>query len=323
MDLRYAPVWAYCGPLALWTLFHLPRGAKLRHLTTVNACFEHSGLFGLSKVDMAMFLERSGVPQPPFSTRGQVATTEEADAAQRLLVMGSPVFAKPEYGGRSRGILLFSEEASLARFLATPAAGRYVMQASVPGREYSVALERDADGVLQAASVVERLRLSVTGDGASTLAALATPSLEPRQAVKAAGIHGRAWNDIVPSGERRLVTLLGIHSLGAKFVRVEPESAPFPDLARRLDAVAGLNYCRIDLIVSEDRRHYWVLEVNGANAEPLEAYEEPIEKGRFYGVFRAAILRRLAIGGAVAPRVPSRIAVAAAAVRGLRRYLRS
>lgn len=324
MDVRYAPVWSYCGRLALWTIFNRPKGARLRHLGIVNTCFEYSGLFGLSKVEIAVLLEKNGVPQPPYSIRSQFARPEEIDAARRLLTIRSPVFAKPEYGGRSRGIVLLSDEAGMDNFLTTPAGVRYVMQASVEGREYSVALERDGGGVLRASSVVEREKLSVTGDGTATLAQLATPLLEPRQAARAAGIHGAAWWRAVPAGERRLVTLLGIHSLGARFVAADPAGYAFADLARRLSGVAGLNYCRVDLIASEDLQDYWVLEINGANAEPLEAYEEPIDERRFYGAFRTAILRRMEMGAANAPQgVPSRIAFTGAAIRGLHRYLSS
>jgi len=324
MDVRYAPVWSYCGRLALWTIFNRPKGARLRHLTTVNTCFEHSGLFGVSKLEIARLLDKNGVPQPPYIIRGPVAGADDVAAARGLLAIGSPVFAKPEYGGRSRGILLFWDEEALDRFVTQPTAVSYVLQASVKGREYSAALERDEGGVLRAASVVERQRLSVVGDGVSTLAALATPILEPRQAARAAGIHGPSWLEVVPAGERRLVTLLGIHSLGARFVPADPADHAFADLARRLDGVRGLNYCRVDLIVSEDGQDYWVLEINGANAEPLEAYEEPIDEERFYGAFRTAILRRLEMGAVNGGgRVPSRIAVTGAAIRGLRRYLSS
>lgn len=203
---------------------------------------------------------------------------------------------------------------------------RYLVQEFVVGRENSIGFERNPGETLSIASAIERTKVRVHGDGKSTLGALAAPHLSARQYRAASAYSRDQWDAILPKNREHLVTLVGTHSMGAKFLRVRPGHWAFEDIRDRLENLDGLNYCRVDIIVSQNAERYWVLELNGANAEPLVAYEEPIDDAMFYACFKCSISRRLAIGCAVARTsgyLPKRSELAFALISGVRRYLLS
>lgn len=323
MDLRYASTPRYYAKLLWWVLVHSPSGTDLRHLVSLNPRFGQFDFLGVSRIAVSKILEEIGLPQPQQVVRPAKATKVTSRALLALFEGRQALIAKPEYGARSRGIQIIENEQQLGRFCRSNYRHDVLVQEFVAGDEFSIRFSRQPNGLLRPSTLIERQKMFVTGDGHSTFGELAMSLLDKHQLLRARRFHLPRWNQIPDEGDRLLLTSLGIHSLGSRFVRSDEALAAVVDMERRFGELQGLNYCRVDFIVALDRSRYWILEVNGSNSEPLEAYEEPIDEQRFYAIFRHSLSERFEIGRRLyssGMRLPSKRDVAAALVIGLHRY---
>lgn len=323
MDLRYASTPRYYVKLVPWLLFRRPSGTDLRHLISLNPCFGLYDLFGVSRITVSEVLRGIGLPQPQQVIRPPTISQDSYLALCALLEDSKGLIAKPEFGARSRGIQIIENEEQLKYFCRSRYRQRVLVQEFVAGDEFSVRFVRKSDGCLRSCALIERQKVYLTGDGRSTFGELAMPLLDAHQKSRAKKIHGGRWNSIPPEGDRRLLSSLGVHSLGARFVRSSEPLLAVTEMEGRFDRLEGFNYCRVDFIVSQDRSKYWILEVNGSNAEPLEAYEEPIDVKRFYAIFRRSFSERLKIGRGLyssKQALPRKTEILSELVAGIRRY---
>lgn len=97
----------------------IPILAALDEHVFVPTCKPALGHIFASKIRSAKFFRQHGLPLPAFSRR-------------------VPAIAKPEFGSASKGLLRFSDQATLDTFLASEESTKYEVQDLVSGPEFSV-----------------------------------------------------------------------------------------------------------------------------------------------------------------------------------------
>ena len=295
MDVRFTPLWI-SYPKVLWRSYRsLPKGQSLRHLFNVNPVFGPKDIFVFSKIALTGLLQSIGVRQPEYC----VLESDEKSSGQleNLLQVHGWLVAKPEFGARSKGISILKDEAQLVAFLKSDRRRRYLVQAFVTGDELSIMFSRMPAGEIKARSIMRRSKVTVVGDGTSTIEQLASAVCEGE--VLSAVLKRHDGEEVLPDGEHRLLSELGTYRLGASYEPVSERPSWVSDVETRLSGVDGLNYCRVDVICNPETSEYWVLELNGSHAEPLEAYQDPDNSAKFFDTLGQSIRQRIEIGKAV------------------------
>lgn len=297
MDVRFAPLWLNYLKV-LWQSYRLlPKGSSLRHLLNVNPAFGPKDLFVFSKISLADLLREIDVPQPEYLCVEYDGKLQDFERVKKMLDTHGWLLAKPEFGARSKGISVLKNTSQLTEFLASDRRERYIVQAFVSGVELSILFSRLPADDIKAQSIVQRSKLAVLGDGEKTIKQLAAPLCDADVLTAVLKLHDQ--DEIVPIGEKRLLSILGTYRFGATYDPVLEQPPWVSEMESKLSGVSGLNYCRLDIVYDPESQDYWVLELNGSHAEPLEAYEDPDDSSRFYDILSQSILQRVAIGKAV------------------------
>lgn len=210
-----------------------------------------------------------------------IGSTKDIDAAYRYARrLGFPVVVKPNSLSQGTGVSVVhtrKEFYNAAKFV-LECDRVMLVERVLPGRDYRVVV---LDG--EVLSAYERLRLSVTGDGRSSIHALL---VKKQRAFQRAGRNTvlqlddfriptvlkrkkLTFESVLPKGTT--VTLLDNANLstGGESVDVTEEVHPdFQALARNIAHDMNLRFCGVDLMIEGDIREplkrYGVIEVNGA-----------------------------------------------------------
>ena len=284
LDRRHMPIGVYYTPVLLWLLFNRLRGRRIRYFCLTNPAFSFGGMFGVSKVELASLFRDNDISTPRTKTFAADAAAQMT--ADDLLEVGAPGIVKPDVAGRSLGVEVFRSRADAEAILkkyATVGQG-CVVQEYVTGEEYAVFFVRHPEtGALEIIDAVHRERLDVVGDGVSTIAELVRRAGRgiPQKILDALG---EEQTRVPADGERVRVGRLGLHSHGCEFMKTDAVfEHPLSEMTERLKAVETLDFFRVDVIVSD--QNYYVLEINGALAEPLSAYAPGTTTREFYQRF--------------------------------------
>ena len=289
------PIGVYYAPVLFWLLLERLRGQKIRYFCLTNPVFSYGGMFGVSKVRLAEFLKERGIstPRTITFTTDDVARMRAGD----LLGVGLPGIVKPDVAGRSQGVKIFESEddaEAICRHYADVGQG-CVVQEYVTGEEYAVFYARNLEtGALEIIDAVHRERLFVEGDGVSSLAEL-IENAGRGLPEKILPNLGEEKNRVVAAGERVRIGQLGLHSHGCEFMPTEAvNEEPLSRMTEQLEAIDTLDFFRVDVIVSGDQ--YYLLEINGALAEPLSAYAPGTTTRAFYQRFFDTYSKGMEIG---------------------------
>lgn len=193
-----------------------------------------------------------------------------------------PFIAKPEIG--EQGILLrkIDNEAAFNRYHASMPweyivqdLVHYPMEVSVFYIRHPLETKGTVTGFLQ------KIPLQVTGDGKQTLAELvAAHPKASRRMVELWNKHRQNWQQVLPAGERYLLSIAANHNRGARFIDLKTH------IDDRLVAVfdeisLGINdffYGRYDIMCAgiedlKSGKNFTILEYNGCGAEPNHFYD--------------------------------------------------
>lgn len=212
-----------------------------------------------------------------------VGSKRNIDAGYRYArKLGFPVIVKPNSKSQGSGVVKVYTKRDFYRAMRAALKKDRValVQEALVGRDYRIVVLDD-----KIISAYERIPLSVTGDGRSTIAKLLVrkqkffkrsgrdtliKSDDFRIAMKLA----RSWltmNSVLPKGER--VFLLDNANLSTGGDSKDETDFVHPSFARlaiRLTKDMGLRFCGVDLIIAgtigDDASNvkYWVLEINAA-----------------------------------------------------------
>ncbi len=236
-----------------------------------------------------LFMERMGYPIVPgsktfFSDRWADAIRVEGrkidDAYVYAEQLGFPVIIKPNSGSQGTGVALVHTKEEFYKGMRTIFKRDKValVQKLVPGKDYRLVVLDD-----MVISAYERVALSITGNGTSTIRELLTQKQsefnddlrdthikinDPRIANKL--LRQDFSFDSVPQHGVQIFLLDNANlSTGGDSVDVTDVVHPdFKKIAIKLTKDMGLRLCGVDLMVNGDiskqPEEYWVLEINAA-----------------------------------------------------------
>ena len=272
MHLINLPVYLYWVILAL-------RSGKPMFFEAVNPGIAYGGLFDDSKKEILDLLPPSRVPTT--IRLDALVSLKEALQAMRAANLSFPLIAKPDKGERGVGVKKIHHEAELGGYIQQNR-HEFLLQAYV---DYPIELgvfyyryPNAERGTISSVTVKEFL--AVTGDGLSSLrelirhnerAFLQLPVLEE--------VMGHELDRVPAIGEEVELVPYGNHARGATFW--DGRQYIDEDLLKVFDelnkAGNGIYYGRYDLrcrsIESlKSGRDFYVIEFNGAKAEPCHIY---------------------------------------------------
>lgn len=226
----------------------------------------------------AYHLLRMGYPVP----EGRVFEAGRADDAWAYARgLGLPVVVKPNSGHSGDGVDVVDDERQFRRAVRAVFARHAVVlvQRKVTGNDFRVIV---LDGEVMTA--YQRVPLSVTGDGRSSIAALLRAKREQlagrkRQTYLAPRDYRvqhrlerirKSWRTVPAAGERVELLETANGSTGADLVDFTHTMHPdFRALAARIVRDVGLRYCGLDLMtrsIQETPGDYTIIELNAAAA---------------------------------------------------------
>ncbi len=193
-----------------------------------------------------------------------------------------PLIAKPDVGGRGRGVKKITDQQSLLAY-AVNSKLDFLVQEFVPFKnEVGIFYYRypgEAHGHLS--GIVRKEFLAVTGDGTATIRELC--AREMRYLLQIPELDKQLGSDmemILPAGVHRELVPYGNHVRGAKFL---DDSALIDQrLTTMIDQVCkqveNFYYGRLDIRYNtleelKEGKNFSVIEVNGAGSEPTHMYD--------------------------------------------------
>lgn len=289
--MQQKPLWLY--KLSHWEFWsfnaiYLPivwyyiwLSAKARSFFFFNAAnphIKHGGFMMESKWEIHQQLPVAHTPITFFIEN----TLPEDEVLHLALSIGFPLIAKPDIGGRGRGVaILYNQEMLFDYHRKCPVP--YLLQAIIPFENevgiFYVRSPKTDQGFIS--GIVEKQMLSVTGDGISSIEMLLNKC--NRMRVYKDGILkniGAASQDILPAGVAKVLVPIGNHARGATFFditkKINPElTKTIDNLCRKLPE---FHYGRLDIRYKnwEDLcsgKNFMLVEVNGAGSEPTHMYD--------------------------------------------------
>lgn len=310
-DLHIEPEYGYVGQLTL-------KDGRRRYFRHANFDLNTLGASEIAqdKAYAAYFLSRMGYPVPEGEAFFSDHWAKTIGARRGLHVaaryakrLGYPVIVKPNSLSQGSGVHLVRTKRELMRAISEISKKDrvYLVQRRVPGDDYRIVV---LDG--QVISAYQRLPLTVTGDGRSTIAALLRRKQtafettgrdtvirfdDPRVSRMLAS-QGLSRRSVLARGSRVALLPNANLSTGGDAVDVTGVLHPaWKRLCRRIARDMNLRYIGIDVMargsLAEPPRDYTVLEVNAAagldNYAAMGKRQRRIVLSLYEKVFRAML----------------------------------
>lgn len=301
--IEQLPKWLLCIPLVLHWFALAARHRSLTLPSAANPAIPTGGLAGEGKMDCLRLIrpEHAAFVTPT----AVVGAGEPIGAARRRAGFAFPLIAKPDIGWCGHGVQRIEDEAGLRAYQAAmPPGATILLQPLIPG-PFEAGLQyihAPGDSVPRMA-VTLRHPPSVQGDGIRTLAALARA--DPR------------WPGAsIPPGAARVpaagevVVLTTVHSLrvGARYE--DAAELLTPALRDRVHKIAegmgafhaGRFDVRFGSIEALQAGQFTIIEVNGAGAEAIGAWDPVLGLRAAFGRVFANHRALFAVGAAMRAR---------------------
>jgi hypothetical protein len=268
------------APMGIFWLWYIFRSRAVWFFTPSNPKITFGGMEGEPKKEMYDLLPKHLYP-PTFN----VLPKEDIFIIKQKLVLHDisyPFIVKPEIG--EQGILLrkITNEEELRKYHAQMP-WEYIIQKLVEyPKEVSVFYIRhpkDSKGMVT--GFLHKIPLQVIGNGTSTLEELIAQN--PKAIKRTDELfkkHLAQWKQIIPAGERYMLSYAANHNRGAQFVDLQNEIDE--KLVALFDNISSTGnefyYGRYDIMCTnvEDLKagkNFVILEYNGCGAEPNHFYD--------------------------------------------------
>lgn len=269
-----------------WTI-HLPMyllgiywGIRLRNLNffgAVNPAMENGGLFNYSKYDSMLGFYEENIPKsflshPPHKKDHLLEKAMEKGIRY-------PFILKPNIGERGRGVQKITNQIDLELYLEKFKNESIILQEFISKKEeYGVFIIKNPEtGQINIPSITQKISLQVIGNGNDSVFDLALN--HPRVKRYIHEIPNELLNTIPEKNKILQLSHKGNHCKGAQFLDrsdlISPEILmAFEQICR---PISDFYYGRLDVKVNSaaDLRDAFavsILEVNGANSEPIHIY---------------------------------------------------
>lgn len=240
----------------------------------------NGGFLNESKEEIASLIPEALHPRTVFFSLPCNAALVLAELQRQSL--GFPLMGKPNVGGRGRGVKVLKDEEDVRNYVKTAFLDfhiqEYVSYKNEVGIFYCRYPDQDRGSIT---GIVEKEFMSVTGDGTSTTHELLLQNKRALMYMDSfVNLHGEHLDTVLPEGEERIISPFGNHSRGARFIdvthRVDDQLTETIDTICR--QIPEFYYGRLDVRYQswEDLKagkHFAIIEVNGAGAEPTHIYD--------------------------------------------------
>ena len=282
LNHEYWPWWAIylpVFPLYLWQAVRMRRAA---FFTNVNPAIDLGGFFGERKSAIYALLPRGSYPTTILVTPGTPAQA----VRQRMGATGIrfPLIVKPDVGERGQGVCLVRDGTELDEVLQRSRQDMLVQDLAQGEHEYGLLFVRDPNsGHTTLLSITGKRFLSVTGDGARSVASLLARTHRGRQQIGRLGSYAAdLLRSVPPPGRSIRVEPIGNHCRGTRFM--DAGHLRTPELEQAVDriiaATAGVHYGRMDVRCPDDHSlragRFSIIELNGVSSEPGHIYDPDI-----------------------------------------------
>ncbi len=275
---EFWPFWAVQFPLFIYWLWLSIKARSLLFFSASNPSIVMGGMFGESKYSVLNQLPEELIPRSLLIT--DALSTAHVMELLQINGFSFPLIFKPDIGERGFRVKRIDSSDDITRYLEESQAD-FIVQDLVDwpvecGVFYTRFPEEEAGRVT---SVVVKDMLSVTGNGKHTLGELiwnnSRAALQWERLQQAFSLN---WDEVIPSGEIRVLNSIGNHCLGTTFL--DGKHLISEALSHRFDLIskqmAEFYFGRFDLRCPtfDDllKGPIKILEVNGCGAEPAHIY---------------------------------------------------
>lgn len=286
---EYWPFWLFFLPLVPYWIYLAIRARSLTYFTAANPGIIHSGVFGESKIDILRKIDDQYLPKTIYFE----AQADWLEVNRQLtdLNLDYPVILKPDVGERGSQVEKINSAEELREYLDQNQESFIVQEFINYPLELGVLFYQipgtNKSGI---SSVVIKEFLSVTGNGRSTLRELILQSERAHlQLESLTRKFGDEMNQVLPTGERKLLQPIGNHCKGTKFLSGQHLiNTRLEDVFRHIaEKIDGFNFGRFDLKVAsvEDLmkgEQIRIMELNGVTSEPGHIYDPSLNLFRAY-----------------------------------------
>lgn len=263
----------------VWFLLCL-RARSLFFFAAANPRIRNGGFLNESKEEIAPMIPAAWHPKTVFFSipcNGDIVACELDRKGLKF-----PMIGKPNVGGRGRGVKVLKDESDVRAYVSTAFLDFHIQEYVPYKNEVGIFYCRYPNqerGCIT--GIVEKEFMSVTGNGVHSIRALLLKNKRALMYMKSfETIHGEELNTILPNGEKRVISPFGNHSRGALFLDISHRSDEA--LTHTIDTlcrqIPDFYYGRLDIrYQSWDElkagKHFSIIEVNGAGAEPTHIYD--------------------------------------------------
>lgn len=273
MWVTYLPGAFYFYALAL-------RSKALCFFSAVNPTIENGGMFFQSKKETYTLIPKEYLP--PTICFDADASVKDVNRLLEEANISFPIIVKPDRGERGWLVKIIYNSQELEQYISTTHLP-FIIQTFIDfpievGIFYS-RHPKEENGILS--SITGKTLLKVKGDGHSSLrelinkndrAYLQLPIIEHQQLAD--------LDSILASGEIKTLVKIGNHSRGTTFLDWNHLNSK--RLTHQIDIISkkipGFYYGRFDIICQSledlaEGKNFYILELNGAGAEPAHIYQ--------------------------------------------------
>lgn len=274
---EFWPAWAVHLPMYLLGIYWGIRLRNLNYFQAVNPTLENGGLFNYSKFDSMLDFAEENIPKSVLSHPPHHFHELLEKASKNEIRF--PMILKPNIGERGRGVQKITNQIDLGLYLEAFKNESVILQEFISKKEeFGVFLIKNPEsGQLSIPSITQKIPLQVIGNGVDSVQKLAENHPRVRRYFQEIP---EALLEIIPEKNEILqLSHKGNHCKGALFLdRSDLISSKVLKAFEQICLpLSGFYYGRFDVKVEsaadlEDPFAVSVLEVNGANAEPIHIY---------------------------------------------------
>lgn len=264
-------------PFHLFLLFFcLIRGISPKSLLKANYGLPYAGLGFASKWDIQQSIGADKFPKTLLVDR----TWSDEMKIEQIKTFGKyseyPLILKPDVGMTGQGMMKLHNSRDIKKGLPL-LTHNYLLQTFIPGTlEFGIFYER-IGGKGCVTGINRKYYPTVVGDGKSSVGTLAKK--HPRYTEKwNSFLRDHDLREILVKGERKKLSSIGSHTLGAKFTDESKLLTPQLEAAVNdiFRDVEGFNYGRLDIktksVAALKQGEFHIIEVNGIESQPTQMF---------------------------------------------------
>ena len=278
---EYWTWWMFYVPLLPYWLFQAVRTHSLTFFTNADPCIDYGGFFGESKMEILRQIPKEYLPKTIFIEK----QTDLKSIVDRLIQedLVYPIICKPDIGERGTQVEKLYSNYDLVQYLSNVQEDFIIQEFITYDIELGILYYRYPDSSTgKVTSVTRKEFLTVLGDGKSNIRQLMQQSTRARFQVESMRkrLGDMGMNEIIKSGEKRILEPIGNHCRGTKFLDNNfllnsKLDEVFDKIALTID---GFHYGRFDMKVKsmEDLysgKNIQIMELNGVSSEPGHIYD--------------------------------------------------